>query len=384
MKKLLSVLALMSVFFLNNIAHAQDYIDITQNHWAYNYVKLLSEEGIVVGYPDKTFRPDNNITRAEFAAMVIKALKQQNTKLKYSPEFSDVPKEHWAYNAVSKAAYFDLVKGTSDGKFLPEETVSRAQVLSIVINSLTTEDITPEKARYILSKSYSDYQSIPNWIVVQAGKAESLGIIVKSPNNPKEFAADKPASRAEVAVFLYNMVEQVKMTPNPKLAEVMPRTGNGIIIENTTKYGNIVTIPAGTVLYIKMNECLSSQETKTGQLFLSNTPDNYITKEKYILLNIDDKILGQVIEAKKAKLFFRNGKLILQTRTIKTQNNQTAYFEAIGTIEPKFKGFWQKLYRKIIKNAKIEVKDGQNVCVTLLNPIKIDITNGWIIQDGED
>lgn len=383
MKKLLSAFAFLAVLFFNNIAQAQDYTDINQNHWAYNYVKLLSDENIVVGYPDKTFRPDNNITRAEFAAMVIKALRQQDAQLKYSPEFSDVPKEHWAYNAVSKAAYFDLVKGTSDGKFLPEETVSRAQVLSIVVNSLTTEDMTSEKARQILSKSYSDYQTIPEWIVVQAGKAESLGIIVKSPYNPKDFAADQPASRAEVAVFLSNMMEQVKIAPNRKLAEVMPIMANGIVLENTTKCGKIVTIPAGTILYIKMNEYLSSQETKTGQLFLSKTPDNYITKEKYLLLNKDDKILGQVIEAKKAKLFIRNGKLVLETRSIKTQNNQTADFEALGTIEPKFKGFWQKILRKIIKNAKIEIQDCQNICVTLLKPVKVDVTNGWIIEDSE-
>lgn len=383
MKKLLSVVAIMAILFLNNIVKAQNYTDIAPNHWAYNYVNLLSNEGVVVGYPDKTFRPDNNITRAEFATMAIKALKQQDAEIKYAPEFSDVTKEHWAYNMIRKASYFDLVKGTSDGKFLPEETVSRAQVLSIVVNALTTEDMTPEKARQILSKSYSDYKTIPDWIVVQSGKAESLGIVVKTPSNSALFDADRPASRAEVAVFLYNMIEQVKLNPNRKLAEVMPRIANGIVIENTEKSGKIVTIPAGTILYIKMNEALSSQETKTGQLFLSKTPDNYITKEKYLLLNKDDKILGQVIESKKAKFFLRNGKLVLETRTIKTQNNQTADFESIAIIEPKFKGFWQKLYRKIIKNAKIEIQDGQNICVTLLKPIKIDVTNGWVVQDSE-
>jgi len=381
MKKLLSALAIMSMLFLTNIAQAQTYTDITTSHWAYNYVKLLSDECVVVGYPDNTFRPDNNITRAEFATMTIKALKQQDAQLKYHPEFSDVQKDHWAYDMISKAAYFDLVKGTSDGKFLPEETVSRAQVLSIVINSLTTDDMTVEQARQILSKSYSDYKTIPDWIVVQAGKAESLGIVVKSPSNNALLDADKPASRAEVAGFLSNMIDQVKIAPNKKLAEVMPITGNGIVLENTTKCGKIVTIPAGTILYIKMNERISSQETKTGQLFLSKTPDNYVTKEKFLLLNKDDKILGQVIEAKKAKWFIRNGKLVVETKTIKTQNNQTANFESIATIEPKYKGFWQILWRKIIKNGKIEVQDGQNICVTLLKPLKVDVTNGWIIEE---
>lgn len=384
MKKLLYSLAILSILFFNNITYAQEYMDISPNHWAYNYVKMLSNTGVVVGYPDGTFRPDSQITRAEFATMTIKALKQQDAKIKWSPKFSDVTDEYWAYENIKKAAYFDLIKGSSNGNFYPEETVSRAQVLAVVINSLTTEDMTIDQARNLLSTSYSDYKNIPDWVVIQSGKAESLGIVIKSPSNPCCLDPNKPATRAEVAGFLANMTEQVKMSPNKKLAKFLPRTGNGIIIENTTRYGKCVTIPAGTILYIKMNECLSSQTTRTGQLFLSKTPDNYVSKEKYLLINKDDKILGQVIQAKKAKLFIRNGKLVIETRTIKTKANQTADFEALATLEPHFKGFWQILWRKIIKNAKIEVQSGQNLCVTLLHPLKIDVTNGWIIQNYEE
>jgi len=344
---------------------------------------LMSYSGIVVGYPDKTFCPDNNVSRAEFATMAIKALKQEDAKLKYFPEFSDVSKDYWAHDMIQKASYFDLVKGTSDGKFLPEDTISKSHIISIVINSLTTQDMSIAQAKKILSKSYTDYQSVPDWVVVQAAKVESLGFLNKSLNNAKTLNIEEPATRAEATVFLYNMMEQVRLYPNGKLAEVMPRTAEGIVLEKTSKDGKIVTIPAGTIFSIKMDEGLSSQEIGTGQLFLSRTPDNYVTKEKYLLLNKNDRILGQVIEAKKAKLFIRNGKLVLETRTIKTQNNQTAEFEALTTIEPHFEGFWQKLWRKIIKNAKIEVQNGDTVCVTLLKPLKVDVTNGWIIKDND-
>lgn len=381
MKKLFSIIAILSVFLLNNAAWAKSFTDIDSNHWAYNYVKALSDDDIVVGYPDDSFKPDSQITKAEFAAMAIKALHQENAKIGALEDFADVPKDHWAYDAIEKASYFDLVKGSSDGKFFPDETVSRAQVLSIVINALTLPDMTPADAKKILAKSYCDYQNIPDWILIQAGKAESLGIVTKYPGDKTIFAADKPASRAEVAAFLYNMIEQVKLNPNRKLATVMPKYGEGIILNPTYRDGNIITIPAGTVLAIKLNEFLSTQSTKVCQLFLSKTPDNYVSKDKILLLCKGDKILGQVLEVKKARWFLSNGKLVLETKNIKTHNAQTAEFQALATLEPKFKTRWEKFYRAIIKHAKIEVYDGQCVYVTLLKPLKIDVTNGIIIED---
>jgi len=378
MKRFLTTLAVLSVMLFNCAAQAaQTFTDITPDHWAYYYVKTLSDEGVVAGYPDGTFRPDNNITRAEFAAMTIKALHQDKAVIKSPYSFSDVPAEHWAYGAIQKAAYFDLVKGNSDGTFSPEATVSRAQVISIVVNALNVPDLTPEDARKLLATSYSDYKSVPDWIVVQAGKAESLGILVKSPNDPKSLDANAPASRAEVAAFLQNMIVQVKLHPNCKLA---PKTGEGIVLDPTSKNGNIITIPAGTVLTIKMNEFLSTQKTPTGHLFISKTPDNYVSKDKYLLLEKGDKVLGQVLEVKKAKWFIRNGKLVLETKNIKTLNGQAADFEALGTLEPRFKTRWEKFYRAIIKHAKVEVFDGQNVCVTLLKPIRVDVTTGTIVE----
>ena len=173
------------------------------------------------------------------------------------------------------------------------------------------------------------------------------------------------------------MIAQVKLHPNCKLA---PKTGEGIILDPTYRNENIVTIPAGTILTIKMNEFLSTQKTKNCQLFLSKTPNNYVTKEKLLLLEKDDKILGQVLEVKKALWFIRNGKLVLETKNIKTLNGQTAEFEALATLEPRFKTRWEKFYRAIIKHAKIEIYDGQNICVTLLKPIKVDVTTGTIVE----
>ena len=60
---------------LNVILPSSSYIDIPDNHWAYTEIKELQILGVMKGYPDGNFRPDNTITREEFATAAIKALK---------------------------------------------------------------------------------------------------------------------------------------------------------------------------------------------------------------------------------------------------------------------------------------------------------------------
>lgn len=380
MKKLFLGFTIFTLLLISNIAIAQGFSDIKEDNPAYTYITDLAKDGIVVGYPDGTFKPDSSITKAEFASMAIKALKLENEPTTTVCDFKDVSKNHWAYSMLEKAVHFDLIKNTNT-KFLPESSVSRGHVIEIVINSLTTDPLSEKDAKNLLANNYSDYNSLSDSLLIKAGKAEKLGILVKYPKDINKIAANEPATRAEVATFLYKMREQANITPNKKIAEVKkPKTGEGVVIEPVTIDGNIVTIPAGTVIKIKMCEFLSSQNAKTGQLFMAMIPNNYITKENYLLINQDDKILGQALEVKKGKWFVQNGKMVLETKNIKTKYNQTATFEGLVTVEPQIKGFWQKLFRTIFKNAKICVYDKQYICVTLLNPIKIDVTTGLFVE----
>ena len=76
--------------------------------------------------------------------MAIRALKQEHTKVVQPVHFSDVSEEHWAYNDIQKALYFDLISCDKEGDlFRPDDSVSRAESLSVAVNALTTETIVP-------------------------------------------------------------------------------------------------------------------------------------------------------------------------------------------------------------------------------------------------
>lgn len=384
MKKLLTKAFMLAAIlgFTSAATFAKDYADLPKDHWAYKQIQILTDFNVVVGYPDGNYRPEQNVTRAEFATMVIKAFEQQKAEIKQPAKFTDMSEKDWFWGMVQRAVMFDLLKGYPDGHFDPYGNVSRGHVISTTVNALTTETISNQKAKEILENSYSDYDQIPDWLIIAAGKAEILGMVVKAPGEETVINAERPATRAELAAFLVKMLEQAKLNPNAKLKEAMsPRTGEGIIIPTTTLEGYIATIPAGTVIPIMvLNKSITSQKSKAGEQFLSKLPKNLITKEKYLLLVENDALNGKIASVKVGRLFIRNGEVTMETHTITTDKNQTAAFcgDALGGYRPE--GFWKTLYLKVVKGHRVQIKEGDILNLKLNKPVRIDLTNGMILE----
>lgn len=382
MKKLLKMLLAVTVIAIGtNSVFA--YPDVDANHWAAPQIKLLSEQGVIVGYPDGTFKPDANVTRAEFAAMAIRALRQQHTKVAQPVHFTDINEDYWAYNDIQKALYFDLISCDENGElFRPEDSVSRAEAMSVAVNALTTQTISLQKAKDVLAKMYTDADTIPEWFIIPAGKAEILGMIVVAPTAQKaSLEATRPATRAEVTAILFKMMEQAKLNPNAKLAEAMrKKTGEGFVVENATVQGSIGTIPAGTILPIKLTSYISSQTSEGGTIYTAAVPKNYVTREKFILIREGAALKGQLLDVRPGQYFVRNGVLVLQNGLITTENDQVTKFRAVGEIT-KDRNWWMKFVRWAFKGEKLEVAAEGDAELKLLEPLKIDLTNGWIYEE---
>lgn len=355
------------------------FSDMTTSHWAYEQIKDLSEQSIVIGYPDGTFKPDENVTRAEFASMAIKALGQEHANVYQPIKYKDIDETYWAYDAIQKAVYFELISNNSDTEeFRPEDPVSRAEAISIAVNSLTTEQISVAKAKAVLEKKYKDVSEIPTWFVVTAGKAEILDMIASTPDRRNYMDSDRPATRAEVTAILNNMMIQAKLNPNAKLAEAMrKKTGEGYIIENSTVKGSVGTIPEGSIVPIKVSRGFSSQYSVKGEEFSAKADQNYVTRDNYILVYKGTQFKGVVEDVRKGKWFVRNGILKLGTHTMTTPNDQNIIVHSSGDVTVK-KGKFMTWVRKVFKGEKIKFKQGSTIYVKLMRELKVDLTNGWI------
>lgn len=354
--------------------------DVASNHWAAAQIKELSQSGVIVGYPDGTFKPDANVTRAEFACMAIRALGQEHTTVAQPVNFTDITTDFWAYDMIQRALYFELISCPAAGKpFRPDDNVSHAEAVSVAVNALTTETISVQKAKEVLRK-YGDVNVAPDWYLVPAGKAEILSMNVNVPNKPVLLNANLPATRAEIAVLLKNMMEQAKLNPNSKLAEAMrKKTGEGFVVPQAYIQGSVGTIPAGSIVPIQVGAALSSQCTKAGEVYMAKAPQNYITKDKYILVYKNSDLQGQVIDVRPGKLFVRNGVLVLNNSSITTTCDQRANFKAVGEVCKK-KNWFVAFLRKVFKGEKLKVLPQGTVYVKLLCPVKVDLANGWVIE----
>lgn len=125
-------------------ATAAYYSDILPDSPYSTAISVLVDNGILFGYPDGTFRPDNSVTRAEFAAVICRALRWENelTASHTTASFIDVADSHWAANYINAAFRGGIINGTSASPplFNPEGIVTFEQAVTMVVRALNYED----------------------------------------------------------------------------------------------------------------------------------------------------------------------------------------------------------------------------------------------------
>ena len=115
------------------IASGDVFPDVSIDRWSAHDIEYMSDKDIVYGYPDGEFKPGNNLTRAEFAALIKRFAKLEETD-KENP-FPDLDESHWAYDDILSLNASGLMQGYEDGTYRPENQITRAEVM-IVINKI--------------------------------------------------------------------------------------------------------------------------------------------------------------------------------------------------------------------------------------------------------
>ncbi len=112
-----------------NWSSTNDYKDVPDDAWYNNAVSTLSNMGILKGYPDGSFKPNAKITRAEFAVI---ATRFSKSTVDGTASFTDVSKDFWASKEIAKAEKLGWIKGDGNGKFRPNDNIKRYEVMILV------------------------------------------------------------------------------------------------------------------------------------------------------------------------------------------------------------------------------------------------------------
>jgi len=178
-------------------AEAIEFSDVPEDHWANYFIIVLSEQQIIRGFPDQSFKPNQPVTRGELAAIIQNVFDKVNTE--NSINFQDLPADYWASPAIDEAVKTGFMKGYPGEVFRPDEQVPRVQVLVALVSGLeATPPSTPEEAIGV----YQDKEQIPQWAIEKIATATQSGLVVNHPN-PESLNPNQPATRAEVAAMIY-------------------------------------------------------------------------------------------------------------------------------------------------------------------------------------
>src|SRR5665648_330704 len=193
-------------------AFATTVSDIS-GHWAQTTIQSWVDNGLIKGYPDGTFKPDNNITRAEFISLVNRAFGYTET----APiSFTDVDQNAWYVSAIAVAVKAGYISGYPDGTMRPDNPISREEAATIIMK------INKLEANPSAANTFTDAASL-TWSKGAVGAVFAADLMIEYPDG--SFGPQNYIKRGEAMVALDRAMKYVAGPITP-LAPSITRNDN--------------------------------------------------------------------------------------------------------------------------------------------------------------
>ena len=253
--------------------------DVPSSYWASGFIQALVNRGVIAGFPDGSFRPEEPVTRAQFAAIVSKAFNRQ--PVRQPVQFTDIPAGFWATNAIQAAYTTGFLAGYPGNAFRPNENIPRAQVLVSLANGLNYAATGTADSVLV---AYNDAASIPDYARPSIAAATQRQIVVNYPD-VRTLNPNQAATRAEVAAFVYQALVsagQVSAINSPYIVGAVPQG---------------VRIPAGAsipVRYERADRILLAQNEPNPVPVTLTVSQNIVDAQGAVLIPVNSAVVGQL------------------------------------------------------------------------------------------
>jgi hypothetical protein len=303
------------------------FVDVGQDHWAGEAVENMVEQGIIQGYPDKTFKPEKSVTREEFAALICKTF---NLELKSPtvPSFYDVQPDSWSYAYVEAAK--DYLTGyrppnSRPAFYSPGQKATREDVAVALVKAkgLKSEDLINLD---ILEERFIDIDTISYSLREYVALAVENRLFNGDPEGT--FRGDEPVTRAEVATLLYKIIKTTATDTETLLTVSAPSTSldGTIYISGTTNKDAKVTInnkPAEVIDGQFKEGFKLEQEGMSEFVIIAKRPggqETIVRKQVTYTVNGPEIVIDEVPEKTTVKIFKISGRV-----TDKVDNEPKVY-----------------------------------------------------------
>lgn len=228
-------------------AFAGQFSDISEDHPYYSAIESLAHVGVLEGYDDGTFRPDQLVNRAEALKIILTSEGVQIDKGLYSTGFFDVPLDSWYAGFVMEGLFRAIVSGNPDGSFAPARNVNEAEYLKM---TLITSEIDLSQHENISSAIAIDVQP-GQWYTPYMSYAKTVGLIF--PNLDDTLEPGKQLNRGECAQITYKLAlmkaggnsQKMLFITEAKLVDALVKIHNDNIVgalklsEDAIAYSNL-------------------------------------------------------------------------------------------------------------------------------------------------
>ncbi len=189
--------------------HPIEFKDVDK-HWAKDAVNEMGSRMVVGGVGNDMYAPDRDITRAEFAAIMVKALGLKPGT--GNNPFSDVKEGEWYVQYIETAYQYGIISGYGNGKFGPQDTISREQAMTMIAKAMNITglkvDVDSAELEDLL-QGFVDSDKAVNWAKESIAKCIKSGII--SGRSGNTIAPKANITRAEVAVIVKKLLQKSKL-----------------------------------------------------------------------------------------------------------------------------------------------------------------------------
>lgn len=321
--------SLFLMFSANSAVNAKQLADITADHWAAQEILTVINGGVMGITADGYFNPDEVMTRADFNTTLLRLLGHRDVDNDDENIFTDVPEDFWAYSDILQSQRLGLIYGYGDNTFRPLNNISKAEVESIVshitedadvidtsvLDVFTDKDDIPDWAVERFAKAvgmgvfvnYPDKDMLlPKKLLTRAECAvilfklrDALGAV------KKEFVAEETLMS----------VDHLNVSPDAKTNEV-----------KITNFRKIVL--AGNVLKIRFAEDFASKRYVAGDPIKFINDEDIITEEGRMLIPAQSQFVGKVSSLTPQKVFNKNAKVGIEIYQLILPNGEQIDFTA--------------------------------------------------------
>lgn len=210
----------------------QKFSDVPLNYWSRPFIEPLADRGIIAGYPDGTFRPEQPIDRDEFAAIIRQSFDRERIRnISSGSDFNDVPENYWATEPIQEAYEMGFMGAFEGNTFRPQQGITRAQALAALSRGMNLNFDRPTTAT---NQQINQPKTAKNRLVFPLASTALMQPLVSvfSARKPRPATTATGTTAATVPAqrYLNNYYDDAEQIPPALVAPIAAATQENVVV----------------------------------------------------------------------------------------------------------------------------------------------------------